>query len=271
MIAAEATPVWDCHVHLFGPFDRFPLDPARLYTPVAAPFEALEAHLARIGAGNVVLVQPSPYGADHSCLIDALERLGARARGVAAWSMHAAVPGHPRIAGLRVHVRALADPGVALAAAARAAAERGLHLEVQAGQNAFAALAEALAAAPCRVVLDHLAGLGGAPPPELGRLFDTGRVWVKYAAPYRALGGFEAAVALARWIDGRFPGRLVWGSDWPHTPPHPASAGDRLRPAMFRAIDARDLVARMLAPFAPAARAAILGVTAETLYGAGPR
>jgi len=272
MIAAEAAPVWDCHVHLFGPFDRFPLDPARLYTPVAAPIEALDAHLTRIAADKVVLVQPSPYGADHRCLIDALDRLGARACGVAAWRMDTAGPAHPRIAGLRVHVRAAADPAATLAMAARAAAAESRHLEVQIGPGALAAVAAPLASVPCRVVLDHLGGLGLAPggeePAALARLLETGRVWVKYAAPYRVPGGIAAAVSLARWMDARFPGRLMWGSDWPHTPPHPAS-GERLRPAAFRAADARALADAMLESFDSTARVAIRGGTAEIFYAGG--
>jgi predicted TIM-barrel fold metal-dependent hydrolase len=262
---------WDCHVHVFGPFERFPLDPARLYTPMAATCDALAAHLARVGAGHVTLVQPSPYGADHRCLIDALDRLGDRARGVAAWRPDAAAPAHRAIAGLRVHLRDCADPAATLEHAGRAAAESGKHLEIQGGAPALDAYAGAVAALGCAVVLDHLAGLGRPDDPPaaidaLARLLDTGRVWVKYSAPYRAKGTLDDFVARARWIAGRAPTRLMWGSDWPHTPAHPRGSDARLDPAAFRAVDAAALRADMLACFDPAARTAIAYANAAALY-----
>ncbi|MFZ9639319.1 MAG: amidohydrolase family protein, partial [Hylemonella sp.] len=77
----------DCHVHVFGPFDRFPLDPQRAYTPGAASVEDLSALLQRLGLRRVVVVQASPQGDDNACLIDALQRINAsgelQARGVA--------------------------------------------------------------------------------------------------------------------------------------------------------------------------------------------
>ena len=72
---SDVSPVmqgWDCHAHLFGPYDRFPLAPERSYTPP----EALEAQylalLARLGLSNGVLVHASAYGDDHSLLLHAL-------------------------------------------------------------------------------------------------------------------------------------------------------------------------------------------------------
>ena len=72
---SAATPVlgWDCHNHLFGPYERFPLAPDRSYTPP----EALEAGhaemLRRQGLSHAVLVHPSAYGDDHSLLLSALD------------------------------------------------------------------------------------------------------------------------------------------------------------------------------------------------------
>ena len=63
---------WDCHAHLFGPYDRYPLAADRSYTPP----EAVEAHylalLSRLGLSHGVLVHPSAYGDDFSLLFDAL-------------------------------------------------------------------------------------------------------------------------------------------------------------------------------------------------------
>ena len=73
----------DCHVHVFGDPQRFPLVPNRVYTPEQASVAELRALLGTLSLDRVVLVQPSVYGTDNSCQIDAIRELGARARGVA--------------------------------------------------------------------------------------------------------------------------------------------------------------------------------------------
>ncbi|MEX0638079.1 MAG: amidohydrolase family protein, partial [Burkholderiales bacterium] len=73
----------DCHIHVFGPFARYPLDAARKYTPEQAPLEEYLKVATTLGTGRVVLVQPSVYGADNSCQRDAIRDLEEHARGVA--------------------------------------------------------------------------------------------------------------------------------------------------------------------------------------------
>ena len=58
----------DCHVHVVGPKDRFPLSPDRVYTPMDASAADLTAMLARLELERVVLVQISVYGFE--CLHD---------------------------------------------------------------------------------------------------------------------------------------------------------------------------------------------------------
>src|SRR6266404_6455933 len=72
----------DCHVHIFDPV-RFPYVPKRVYTPPQALIEdLLDLHKA-LRMDRVVIVQPSVYGADNSCTLDAIRRLGLKARGIA--------------------------------------------------------------------------------------------------------------------------------------------------------------------------------------------
>src|SRR5882724_1267841 len=71
----------DCHVHVFDPA-RFPYDSRRFYTPPKASIDDLRNLQAALHIDRVVVVAPSVYGADNSCAIDAIRRLGARARGV---------------------------------------------------------------------------------------------------------------------------------------------------------------------------------------------
>src|ERR1700674_3326449 len=72
----------DCHVHVFDPA-RFPFMARRVYTPPQALVEDLVELHDVLRMDRVVIVQPSVYGADNSCTLDAVRRLGARARAVA--------------------------------------------------------------------------------------------------------------------------------------------------------------------------------------------
>lgn len=121
----------DCHV---GPPERYPFSPERKYTPPQASIEELELVQRRLGLKRVVIVQASPYGTDNRCMLDALRRLGPRARGVAVISeddelepMHAL-----GVRGVRVNLQTGGErnPAVArrlIAQAARRVAPLGWH------------------------------------------------------------------------------------------------------------------------------------------------
>ena len=70
----------DCHVHIFDPA-RFSYAAKRVYTPPAALLEDLLELQKAMRMDCVVVVQPSVYGSDNSCTLDAVRRLGSRARG----------------------------------------------------------------------------------------------------------------------------------------------------------------------------------------------
>src|SRR5205807_8268452 len=73
----------DCHVHVFDPA-RFPYFTGRIYTPPEATAEDLLALQKQLHFDRVVIVQPSVYGIDNACALDAMKKLGpVRARGLA--------------------------------------------------------------------------------------------------------------------------------------------------------------------------------------------
>src|SRR5579863_834244 len=86
-VSAEAADIFpgatDCHVHIIGPQSKYPMTPNRPYTPPEATVAQLKAMHARLGIVRTVLVQPSFYGTDNSCMLDALAQLGDSARAVA--------------------------------------------------------------------------------------------------------------------------------------------------------------------------------------------
>jgi len=74
---------WDTHAHVIGDPREYPLASRRGYTPAPASLDDYLAMLDRHGIARGVLVQPSVYGHDHRCLLDALARAGGRLRGIA--------------------------------------------------------------------------------------------------------------------------------------------------------------------------------------------
>ena len=72
----------DCHHHIYD--ERFPVSPhwRQGSTPGAtvADYRLLQR---RLGTMRSVVVQPSTYGIDNRCLVDALGQLGSASRGVA--------------------------------------------------------------------------------------------------------------------------------------------------------------------------------------------
>jgi len=251
----------DTHVHVFGPAGRYPFAPTRTYTPTDAVPDQAAAMLARLGIDRVVVVQPSVYGADNRRLLDALDELGPRARGVAV--ITAAMPADEMarlarcgVAGARLNVAAEAHGEARsfardLVSLGIQVAPQGWHVQVHIGSHLLSALEEVVALLPVAVVIDHFGMVRAAPSRDcpatdsLRRLLETGKIWLKLSAPYRTSGSdsdFEAAGNLARVLVSANPERLLWGSDWPHTPPHSLLADRDGTPAPFRRVDTAALL-----------------------------
>jgi predicted TIM-barrel fold metal-dependent hydrolase len=286
MSASAALPAGacDCHVHVVGDAQAWPMVPDRHYTPGPASVGALQEHLHRLGLQRAVIVQPSFYGTDNGCMLEALDRLQGAGRGVAVVD-EAITPAalqdlHARgIRGLRVNVESagIRDPR-AVEAALRCWADRiaplGWHLQVYAAPAVLAALADLLAALPVPVVLDHFAMIPAGTPPDdptatrLLGLVGSGRTYVKLSAPYRvaAEGPASNVDALAQAFLAAHPLRVLWGSDWPHTHREPGRTA--LEVSRYRDIPSaslRDAIERWL-PTA-ALRQHVLVDNPARLYG----
>lgn len=222
---------WDCHIHVLDP--RFPTVADAVYQPPVATADMYRAVQRRLGLEKVLVVQSSTHGTDHACLLDAVERLGPGARGVAMVRADATDAELARLTAGGVRgARCLMTPGGVtpwedVPALAARIQEFGWHTNLQMRGNTFPERFGTIRALPGPVVVDHLGLFSRPMPPDhqevsfLLRLLDTGRVWVKLSAPYG--GGrmgpppFEAMWPLARAVIRRAPERMLWGSDWPHT------------------------------------------------------
>lgn len=224
----------DCHTHIFGPPEQFPLSPKRLYTPGPASIGDLLALHKALHIERVVIVHPSPYGADNACTVDAVRKLGTRARGVAVIDdtisdamlsdMHAA-----GVRGVRVNLESFgqSDPAAArrqLLYAAERVAPLGWHVQTYTNLAILAALHDTILTLPTTLVVDHFGraqASGGIAQPGFEQflaLLRSGKVYVKISAPYRISQQpqYPDAAPIARALIAANPDRIVWGTDWPH-------------------------------------------------------
>jgi predicted TIM-barrel fold metal-dependent hydrolase len=276
----------DCHTHIFGPVDRFPFSPHRVYTPGAASIEDLLALHRALRLDRVVIVHPSPYGADNSCTIDALRRLGARARGVAvidATTSDAALREmhEAGVRGVRVNLETggVHDPAAArrlLQEAAARVAPLGWHVQTFTNLTVIAALHDVMLELPTTLVIDHFgraqAAKGVEQPgfAELLSLVRRGKAYVKLSASYRISEqpDHADAAALARALIDANPDRMVWGSDWPHPGGRRRSAEERDEIEPFIPVDDGRALNRLAAWAGDASRLVkILVDNPARLYG----
>lgn len=263
---------WDCHAHLFGPYDRFPLAADRSYTPPEALASQYLALLERLGLSNGVLVHPSAYGDDFGLLLDALAThrqlrgvivLGAQTRtplrSLRDQGIRAARFSHRGGGGANFAGSASFDDLLALAPRL---ADAGLHAELWTDCQVLPDIADRLRRLPVPLVIDHMggfdagAGIGQPGFACLRSLLADGHAWVKLCA-YRNLpapAGREAGRPFHDALLQANPQRLLWGSDWPHL---------RITPAP----DAADLLA-LFERWTPGdtLRSGILEVNPAALY-----
>lgn len=111
--------------------------------------------------------------------------------------------------------------------------ELNWHIEVIAPLAMLSENARLLEKSPVPVVIDHYGVHGTFVPAQsesrdLLRLLGLPHVWIKLLAPYRVSSDPLATKPDPGWLAAILaaaPDRCVWGSDWPHTPPHEEQFG----------------------------------------------
>lgn len=284
VLPANAT---DCHVHIFDPI-RFPYASTRRYTPPPATVSDLMDFHRALGMQRVVLVQPSVYGTDNSCMLNALSRIGARARGVAVigqkFSRSQLVDmAGAGVRGVRINMevgreRDASDALSKFLATQEQIAQTGMFIQVYGALPVLAAIAPELMKAQVPVLIDHFglaqasAGVHQDGFDALLELLRARRAFIKLSGPYQISKGVPAyrdIHPVARALAQAAPGQAVWGSDWPHT--GGANRPANYKPADFELFrtedDGHNLgLLREWAPTA-ASRAEILVSTPEKLFG----
>ncbi len=226
--------ICDCHTHVFPPAEQFPFSPKRHYTPDLASVEALRALHQSIGVERVVIVHPSPYGADNACLIWALQTIGASARGVAvideATSAQALSELHAAgVRGTRLNLETVGqnDPTVAqqqMLRTARQIAPLGWHIQMYTNLGVIEGMHDTIMQSATPVVIDHFGRLkadGELAQPGFEALLSlvrAGKAYVKLSAAYRVSEAPDYAdvTPFAEALISANPDQMLWGTDWPH-------------------------------------------------------
>jgi 2-pyrone-4,6-dicarboxylate lactonase len=236
----------DAHVHVFGPGGRYSsVDQPHYTLPDGAPV-LLERMTAALGIDRFAIVQPSYYGTDNRCMLDALVLLGERARGVAMVDEtiddEALRLLHTKgVRALRLDLFLREQwPIAEIAAYVRRAIARvrglGWHVQFYTPGYVVRDLIPYLEGFDADYVIDHMGymlesdGLTRADFDRLIAAVRSGRGWMKLSGPYRVAkdGNFERLRPLARAIVDAVPERTVWGSDWPHIPMGERDTGELL-------------------------------------------
>jgi 2-pyrone-4,6-dicarboxylate lactonase len=231
----------DAHFHVFGLAEKYPYATDIRYKP---PYEPVERYLRlaqRLGFVRYVFVQPSAYGFDYSCMVDAMRRLDPTIRrGII--DLDETKTGDKELAdldaigvrGIRVNISPIRKPEAGLAASmqpriwrlAKICAELGWHLDFLTPGWLVSELMPTLYDLPVEFSVAHM-GLfpakDGRRQPAFQSFLDlvgdgSRRCWVKLTGIYRFSGmaDFSDVKPMAQALIERAPDQLIWGSDFPH-------------------------------------------------------
>lgn len=231
---------WDCHIHTFGPLDKYPVQPDAIYCNCAATIDAaLKMHKA-LGIKHGVIVQAAAYATNFDILYNALRKAGPGYIGCAIidetvsddelFRLHAA-----GIRGARFNffkaLNLMPTTESFLRTICRIEA-LGWFAKLHISSNDFLQMRELFESLTLNVVVDHFGRpdfAKGIQQPDVvcideflkrgnwWMMLSNGDRWSRTSDPY------GDAIEFAHHFIDLAPDRVIWGSDWPH-PLVPASA-----------------------------------------------
>jgi predicted TIM-barrel fold metal-dependent hydrolase len=231
----------DSHFHVFGPAEKYPYGTELRYKPPLAPLTEFLELLEAFGLERMVFVQPSAYGLDNSCMLDAMREVGtARCRGVV--DLDETTIGKADLAemdrlgvrGIRVNVSPIKQHEAGFAERmiprierlGRLAAGLGWHLDFLTPGWLVAELMPTMLKLPVDYTIAHMGiypAKDGAQQEGFQDFIDfvrnrTDRAWVKLTGCYRIsqAPGLADVAPMAKALIAAIPDRVIWGSDYPH-------------------------------------------------------
>ncbi|KAE8355351.1 hypothetical protein BDV28DRAFT_48781 [Aspergillus coremiiformis] len=238
---------WDTHMHVVEPH-RFPVDASAVYQPSTHTIQEALAFESSLGIENIALVQPSIYGHDNSCLLEALRRVGpSRGRGVVVIDPTNIDPQtlsewHSLgVRGVRVNLKSIGkvmeqeELAQTLLQHAEIVRPFGWTVQVYVPLDMIPLLEPVVPRLGVKLCIDHFGGpdllstywqeetpfnpysLPGFY--SLVSLLQSGQTYVKISAPYRLSKDpkMRDIETMARELLRQAPNRILFATDWPHT------------------------------------------------------
>ncbi len=219
----------DTHMHIYEP--GYPLRAEASHPSQPGTLAHYREIQKRLGLTRTVIVQPSGYGADNTCTLEAMGKLGDTARGVAIVDPAAPDAEIERltrlgIRGIRYHMRGGVLTWDTMPKMAARVAVFGWHVQLQCDSREIGEHEAMLSRLPCDLVIDHMGRFDAAVAPEdrswraLLKLLAGGSCWVKLSGPYYGSTSgpplYEDKARIAKELIKAAPERMVWASNWPH-------------------------------------------------------
>ena len=234
----------DCHLHVFGDPATYPYAADKRNTPPAMPLAEYMAgyndFARRCGIERMVFTQPSTYGRDNTCMLDAIRMCGGNARGIVDIDENApgaelerltqagvvgirfnlGPPNRPREAGLmEKHLARLQRLDARCA-------EIGWQIDILSPSWLIIDMLDVYRKFKSKFTLAHFGmflARDGAKQPALLKMTeflrnDGDRCHMKLTAPYRMASEpkFEDSTVIAHALIEAAPDRVIWGSDYPY-------------------------------------------------------
>ncbi len=232
----------DAHFHIFGDESQYPYDASDLrYRPPHEPLDKYMKLAKRLGFERFVFVQPSAYGLDNSCNLDAMAATpSAVRRGIV--HLDETKPDDKLLArwnemgvrGVRINLSPVRKPEAGLADAMRPkivktaaiCKDLGWHLDFLMPGWLISELMPTLRELPTEFSVAHMGLYPAKEGPkqpgfqEFLKLANDGskRCWVKLTGIYRFSQDptFADVKPIAQALIETVPDQLIWGSDFPH-------------------------------------------------------
>ncbi len=226
----------DTHVHVFEP--GYPLSPGRGYNPPHSTLADLKHLHATLGIDRVVFTQPSIYGTDNSAILDGMAALNTqtpdRARAVVAITLdmtddELAALDASGVRGVRLNTDNKGGMPITFDKIGDLEARIrpfGWHIEWLFPGQDIIQLMPVFTALNVPMSIGHFAyqpataSIAAPGFQALLELMRRGNTWMKISGANRVsatdLPPYDDVKPMAHALIEAAPGRIMWGTDWPH-------------------------------------------------------
>jgi len=228
----------DSHMHVIGPFDRFPLSPKTKYEPFPATWqEQKQILIDKMGFWGYVVVQATCHGTDNEVVVDALENMEGRAAGVVSVDENVTADELKRLhtAGVRgvrfaflPHIASETTPADVIRRIAEKIQPLGWHTDLYFQPDTFDVMQPLIRSLPTPVIIDHMGRPDVKVPVEKNAYFQQllelgasrNDIYWKVTSPDRYTRSarpedWPIALPFAHELLRHFPGNVITGTDRP--------------------------------------------------------